>query len=151
HLNTDSDSEVLLNVFAHELQRAVTDSPLTPDQVFAAVAGVHRRCRGAYAVTALIFGHGLVAFRDPYGIRPLVYGERTTEQGKEYLLASESVALEGLDFPITQDVQPGEAIYITPTGELHRKQCASQTGLHPCLFELVYLSRPDSFIDGISV
>ncbi len=151
HVNTGSDSEVLLNVLAHELQAAGAHRSLQAEHVFAAVAGVHRRCRGAYAVVAMVAGHGLIAFRDPFGIRPLIIGERYTEQGSEYMLASESVALDALDFRILRDVAPGEAVYIDAHGRLHSRQCAEQPQHYPCIFEYVYLARPDSVIDGISV
>ena len=151
HVNTNSDSEVLLNVLAHELQGNAPGFRLDPDVIFAAVAGVHRRCRGAYAVVASIAGHGLLAFRDPFGIRPLVVGEAKTDRGSEYMVASESVALDTLGFRLLRDVLPGEAILIDMEGRLHSRQCASDTVLSPCLFEFVYLARPDSVIDGISV
>ncbi|MHA7878477.1 MAG: amidophosphoribosyltransferase [Saccharospirillum sp.] len=151
HVNTTSDSEVLLNVFAHELQ---IQGKLQPgsDDIFAAVSAVHRRCRGAYAAVALVSGYGLVAFRDPYGIRPLVIGERLSEQGRtEYMVASESVALDVLGFDLIRDVAPGEAVYIDQHGQLHMQQCADTPRLNPCMFEFVYFARPDSIIDGISV
>jgi amidophosphoribosyltransferase len=150
HINTDSDSEILLNVFAHELQ-AVAKLRLTPDQVFRAVSAVHRRCRGAYAVTMLVAGVGILAFRDPYGIRPLVYGKRETDQGTEHLFASESVALDVLGFERVRDVAPGEAMFVDVNGELHSQQCAEKPVLAPCIFEFVYFARPDSMIDGIYV
>ena len=150
HLNTDSDSEVLLNVFAHELQ---TQGKLTPtaDDIFTAVAAVHRRCRGGYAAVGLLVNYGIVGFRDPLGIRPLVIGERETAAGKEHMIASESVALDVLGFTLLGDVAPGEAIFIDMEGGLHRRQCAANPSLHPCIFEHVYFARPDSLIDGISV
>jgi amidophosphoribosyltransferase len=151
HVNTNSDSEVLLNVLAHELTAHAAGFRLTPEIIFAAVAGVHRRCRGAYAVVASIAGYGLLAFRDPYGIRPLVYGTAVTEQGVDYLVASESVALDTLGFKRARDVVPGEAIFIDTEGVFHSRQCAQNPTLNPCLFEYVYLARPDSVIDGISV
>jgi amidophosphoribosyltransferase len=151
HVNTNSDSEVLLNVFAHELQVAVAGRAIDPAAVFQAVAGVHRRCRGAYAVVAMVAGFGLVAFRDPYGIRPIVFGRAETENGMEYLVASESVALDTLGFELVRDVDPGEAILIDADGNFYSQQCAPQASLHPCIFEYVYLARPDSQIDGISV
>ncbi len=151
HVNTNSDSEVLLNVLAHELQKCAQNYRLDPDTIFAAVAGVHRRCRGAYAVVAMIAGYGLLAFRDPFGIRPLVFGSLENERGVEYLVASESVALDTLGFKVIRDVAPGEAIFIDETGHFNSKQCAGQSSLHPCIFEYVYLARPDSVIDGISV
>ncbi|MCH8530169.1 MAG: amidophosphoribosyltransferase [Saccharospirillum sp.] len=151
HVNTTSDSEVLLNVFAHELQIQGKLQP-TCDDVFAAVRAVHRRCRGAYAAVALISGYGMVAFRDPFGIRPLVIGERQSEHGKtDYMVASESVALDVLGFKLIRDVAPGEAVYIDQSGELHMQQCADNPRLTPCMFEFVYFARPDSIIDGISV
>ena len=151
HVNTESDSEVLLNVLAHELAANATNYKLDPTTIFAAVSGVHRRCRGAYAVVAMIAGYGLLAFRDPYGIRPLVFGRADTPQGREYLVASESVALDGLGFKLVRDVAPGEAIFIDLDGNFHSMQCAANPTLNPCLFEFVYLARPDSVIDGISV
>ncbi len=150
HLNTDSDSEVLLNVFAHELQ-AVAKLRLTPEQVFRAVAAVHRRVRGAYAVTMLIAGFGILAFRDPHGIRPLVFGWRESEEGPEYMFASESVALDVVGFKLVRDVAPGEAIYVELGGQVHSRPCAEVTAHTPCIFEYVYFARPDSILDGISV
>ncbi|MFT4998722.1 MAG: amidophosphoribosyltransferase [Flavobacteriales bacterium] len=150
HLNTDSDSEVLLNVFAHELQNQGKLNPM-PDDFFNAVSNVHKRCRGGYAVTALIVNYGLLAFRDPFGIRPVVFGERDTADGKEYMVASESVALQVLGFKLIRDIAPGEAIFVDLDGELHIKQCAEKTQLTPCIFEHVYFARPDSIMDGISV
>ncbi|MCL4472174.1 MAG: amidophosphoribosyltransferase [Sulfuricella sp.] len=151
HVNTNSDSEVLLNVLAHELHKNVSNHRLDPAAIFAAVEGVHRRCRGAYAVVALIAGYGLIAFRDPYGIRPLVIGYCDTEPGREYLVASESVALDVLGFKLLRDVAPGEAILVDVEGNFHSRLCAAQASLNPCIFEYVYLARPDSVIDGISV
>ena len=151
HVNTESDSEVLLNVLAHELAANATNYKLDPATIFAAVSGVHRRCRGAYAVVAMIAGYGLLAFRDPYGIRPLVFGKTDAAQGPEYMVASESVALDGLGFRLVRDVAPGEAIFIDLDGNFHSLQCADNPSLNPCLFEFVYLARPDSVIDGISV
>ncbi|MEM8738008.1 MAG: amidophosphoribosyltransferase [Planctomycetota bacterium] len=150
HVNTSSDSEVLLNVFAHELL-AVGDPAPTPDGVFQSVAEVHRRCRGAYAAVAMINGYGVVAFRDPHGIRPLIYGRRETLQGTETMFASESVALEALGYEPVRDVAPGEAVYVDRTGAVFERQCAASPTLSPCIFEHVYLARPDSFVDGISV
>ncbi|WNC73506.1 amidophosphoribosyltransferase [Thalassotalea psychrophila] len=150
HVNTTSDSELLLNVFAHELQKS--DSlDLTPDDIFKAVSNVHRHVRGAYATVALIVGHGLVAFRDPHGIRPLAFGKRETEKGTEYMVASESVALDACDFEFIRDVAPGEAIYITEDGQLFSQQCAQNPAYNPCLFEFVYFARPDSTMDKMSV
>jgi amidophosphoribosyltransferase len=150
HVNTDSDSEVLLNVFAHELQLQGKLKP-TADDIFAAVTGVHNRVSGGYAIVSLIASYGLVAFRDPHGIRPLVYGSRKTEDGLEYMVASESVALNVLGYELIDDVAPGEAIFITESGELFRRQCAKFSRLAPCIFEHVYFARPDSIMDGISV
>lgn len=151
HMNTDSDSEVLLNVFAHELQKRATLHP-QPDDIFHTVQRVHERCKGAYGVVAMITGHGLVGFRDPNGIRPLVYGSRLTETGaKEYIIASESVAITALGFKVERDIAPGEAIYINAEGELFSQQCAAESRYRPCIFEYVYFARPDATIDGISV
>ncbi|MBB6430880.1 amidophosphoribosyltransferase [Algisphaera agarilytica] len=150
HVNTTSDSEVLLNVFAHELHVTADPEP-TPEGVFRAVSEVHRRCRGAYAAVAMINGHGIVAFRDPKGIRPLIYGQRHTLQGVETMFASESVALDSLGYEVVRDVAPGEAIYVDRNGNVHEQQCAEAPTLSPCIFEHVYLARPDSFVDGISV
>lgn len=151
HINTTSDSEILLNVLAYELDR-FDHFPLEPDNIFAAVAAMHKKLRGAYACVALIISHGLLAFRDPFGIRPLVLGKRTLEDGRnEYMVASESVALDTLGFEFLRDVAPGEAIYITEQGQLFTRQCAENPQLMPCLFEYVYFARPDSFIDKISV
>ena len=151
HINTDSDSEVLLNVLAHEIQEAADGFSLDADAIFKAVAVVHRRVRGAYAVVAQIAGHGMLAFRDPFGIRPLCLGVNETENGNEYLVASESVALEGLGFRFMRDIAPGEAVFITNDGKLSERQCAENPSLNPCAFEFVYLARPDSVIDGASV
>lgn len=149
HINTSSDSEVLLNVLAHELQAACNGLKLDEDAIFRAVAGVHRRCRGAYAVVVMIAGYGLLAFRDPFGIRPLVVGRNDT--GAEWLVASESVALDVLGFKLLRDVEPGEAVLVDVDGNFHSRQCASKTVHAPCMFEYVYLARPDSIIDGVSV
>jgi amidophosphoribosyltransferase len=151
HINTDSDTEVLINILAHELQRCVRDLPLTPEAVFDAVSAVHKRIKGSYAVVALIAGYGLLAFRDPFGIRPLCFGEVMTPEGPEVMVASESVALEGTGHPLTRDVAPGEAIFIDLNGRIHARQCAENPTLNPCMFEFVYLARPDSVMDGISV
>ncbi|MHB1873201.1 MAG: amidophosphoribosyltransferase, partial [Steroidobacteraceae bacterium] len=150
HLNTGSDSEVLLNVFASELQRIGTPR-VTPADVFAALEAVYRRCRGGFAVIAMIIGHGIVGFRDPNGIRPLVVGERDTPQGKEWMLASESVALDSLGFRLVRDIAPGEAVLIDESGRLHAHQCVAAVRHTPCIFEYVYFARPDSKIDNISV
>ena len=152
HVNTGSDSEILLNVLAHELTDASAGRErLNPDIIFTAVAGVHRRVKGAYAVVAMIAGHGLLAFRDPFGIRPLVVGRADTEKGVEFLVASESVTLDTLGFKLMRDVAPGEAILVDESGNFHARQCAQNPQLNPCIFEFVYLARPDSLIDGISV
>ena len=150
HINTNSDSEVLLNIFAHELQVLGKLVP-TEEDIFAAVSAVHRRCRGAYAVVAMVTGYGIVGFRDPYGIRPVCFGERETEDGMEYMIASESVALQALGFQLVRDIAPGEAVYINTEGQLFTRQCAANPEYRPCIFEHVYLARPDSIIDGISV
>jgi amidophosphoribosyltransferase len=151
HLNTESDTEVLLNVLAHELEMAARDLPLTPSVIFKAVGVVHRRIKGSYAVVCLIAGHGVLAFRDPYGIRPLCMGESDLPDGKEVMVASESVALEGTGHRFVRDVAPGEAVFIDLEGRVHAQQCAAHARLYPCVFEYVYLARPDSVIDGISV
>jgi amidophosphoribosyltransferase len=151
HLNTDSDSEVLLNVFAHELQRQGKLVPAAED-IFAAVEALHTRCEGGYAAVAMIANLGVVAFRDPNGIRPLVLGVREhADEAPEYMVASESVALDVLGFSLIGDVAPGEAVYITADGELLRRRCAAETRLTPCIFEHVYFARPDSMMDGVSV
>jgi len=149
HINTTSDSEVLLNVLAHEID--TVRGNVTSEDVFRAVANVHRTIRGAYAVTAMIIGHGMIAFRDPNGIRPLCLGKREVNGRTEYMVASESVALDAVGFDFVRDVAPGEAIYATFEGELFTKQCADNPTLTPCIFEFVYFARPDSFIDKISV
>ncbi len=151
HINTDSDSEVLLNVLAHEIQQSTSSFSLDPHTLFNAVTALHKRVRGSYAVVAQVAGYGLLAFRDPYGIRPLCIGFNDTEKGPEYLIASESVALEGLGFHFLRDVLPGEAIFIDNDGKLYNQQCAESPVLNPCAFEFVYLARPDSVIDGASV
>ena len=151
HINTNSDSEVLLNVLAHELEVASRGTRLDADAIFTAVANVHRRCRGAYAVVAMIAGHGLLAFRDPFGIRPLAFGSAEAPEGREYLVASESVALAAFGFQLERDVAPGEAIFIDERGRFFSRQCAVNPVLAPCIFEFVYLARPDSIIDGASV
>ena len=150
HVNTTSDSEVLLNVFAHELQQLGKLNP-TPEDIFDAVTKVHQRCQGGYAVVAIITGYGVLAFRDPHGIRPLVYGKRVIDGRDEYMAASESVALDTSGFQRVRDIEPGEAIFIDSDGGLHLKQCTEKQSLAPCLFEYVYLARPDSIIDGVSV
>ncbi|MBL8397001.1 MAG: amidophosphoribosyltransferase [Candidatus Accumulibacter sp.] len=151
HINTNSDSEVLLNALAHELRATAQGCRLDLETIFDAVAAVHRRCRGAYAVVAMIAGYGMLAFRDPYGIRPLVFGSNETDEGIEYLFASESVALDTLGFQVLRDVAPGEAIFVDMARRLHQRQCAPHAMLSPCIFEYVYLARPDSVIDGVSV
>ena len=151
HLNTDSDSEVLLNILAHQIQEVISGYSLDPASIFRAVAMLHRRVRGSYAVVAQIAGYGLLAFRDPFGIRPLCLGISRSERGVEYMIASESVALEGLGFKFDRDVAPGEAIFIDLDGKMYSEQCAENPSLNPCAFEYVYLARPDSIIDGASV
>lgn len=150
HINTDSDSEVLLNVFAHELQR-LGKLRLDVNDVFDAVTEVHRRCRGAYAVVAMITGFGILGFRDPYGIRPAVIGRRESPMGAEYMIASESVALDVLGFELMRDIEPGEAVFIEKNGRLHSRRCANTAVYSPCIFEFVYFARPDSIMDKISV
>ena len=147
HINTDSDSEVLLNVLAHELEKVTRGVTLKAADVFAAVRGVHQRVRGSYAVVALIAGHGLLAFRDPYGIRPLCVGRSPAG----VMVASESVTLEGNGFELDRDIQPGEALFVDLAGNMQFQPCAEQASHHPCIFEYVYLARPDSVLDGISV
>jgi amidophosphoribosyltransferase len=151
HINTESDTEVLINVLAHELEQVARDLPLTPAHVFKAVGAVHRRVRGSYAVIALIAGQGLLAFRDPHGIRPLCFGTGLGEARGDVMVASESVALEGTGHALTRDIAPGEAIFIDGAGRIHTRQCAENPTLNPCMFEYVYLARPDSVLDGISV
>ena len=151
HINTNSDTEVLLNVLADELQKETNSAALDDDSIFKAVTGLTKRVKGSYAVVSLIAGFGLLAFRDPFGIRPLCIGRIDTPQGPEWMLASESVALEGLGFTVVRDVEPGEAIYIDMDGNFHARQCASNSSLNPCIFEYVYLARPDSTIDGVTV
>lgn len=151
HINTTSDSEVLLNVLAHEIEKTSRNAILNTDMVFDAVAGVHKRCKGAYAVVAMIANFGLLAFRDPNGIRPLIIGKAETEKGTEYIVASESVALDVLGFQVVRDVEPGEAVFIDMDGQFYSRQCAPDAKLNPCIFEYVYLARPDSVIDGVSV
>src|SRR5512135_1430807 len=151
HVNTNSDSEVLLNVLAHELQAKATNYRLDPKTIFAAVSAVHHRCRGAYAVVAMISGYGLLAFRDTHGIRPLVVGSNQTDKGVEYLVASESVALDTLGFKFLRDIAPGEAVFFDLDGSFDKQTCAERHELNPCIFEYVYFARPDSMIDGISV
>jgi len=150
HINTQSDSEILLNVFAHELQ-GIGKLSMDPDDIFDAVSRVHQRLRGAYTAVAMVAGHGIVGFRDPMGIRPLVFGERHTDDGAEYAIASESVSLDALGYRLVRDVAPGEAIYIDTNGGLHTRQCAEHSVYRPCIFEHVYFARPDSVLDGVSV
>lgn len=151
HINTTSDSEVLLNVFAHELQE-IGQRNLTPDGVFQAIRQVHRRCKGAYAVVAMITGYGVVGFRDPNGIRPLIFGRGKDELwGSDYMIASESVGLDSQGFTVERDIAPGEAVYIDAAGQCHTQQCADETQLSPCIFEHVYLARPDSIVDEVSI
>ncbi len=154
HLNTSSDSEILLNIFAHEIYSALDDKKtyqLTNDQIFDAVTGVFDRCEGGYAVVAFILGVGIVAFRDRFGIRPLIYGYRDSDQGREYMVASESVALDSQGFTVMADVKPGEAIILPVDGSIESRVCVDKPSYAPCIFEQVYLARPDSMIDGISV
>ena len=150
HLNTDSDSEALLNIFAHELQLNAKPE-FNVDDLFTAVSAIHRRCRGGYAVVAMVVGKGVLAIRDPNGIRPLVYGTRETERGTDYMVASESVALQAQGFELVRDLVPGEAVFISEDGEFFSKQCAENFKLSPCIFEYVYFARPDSIIDGVLV
>jgi amidophosphoribosyltransferase len=151
HINTGSDSEVLVNVLAHELEKASVRLRLDARTIFAAVAATHRRLKGAYAVVAMIAGHGVLAFRDPFGIRPAIIGYSETPAGTEYMVASESVALDANGFRVLRDIGPGEAVFIDQDGQLHTQQCAPHASLNPCIFEYVYLARPDSVIDGASV
>ena len=151
HINTDSDSEVLLNVLANELQANAPGISLDPATIFKAVSVLQQRVRGAYACVVEIAGYGVLGFRDPYGIRPICYGAAETESGTEYLIASESVALEGLGFRFVRDIAPGEAIFIDLEGNFHSQQCAPHSQLNPCIFEYVYFARPDSVLDGTSV
>jgi len=148
HINTESDTEVLINVLAHELELAARDLPLTPKEIFNAVRAVQKRIKGSYAVIALIAGQGLLAFRDPYGIRPLCFGKSANG---EFMVASESVALEGTGHQLERDLAPGEALFVDMTGKVHTEQCNDNPSLNPCMFEFVYLARPDSVMDGISV
>ncbi len=150
HVNTDSDSEILLNVFAHELQRQGR-LRIDENDVFAAVAGVHARCVGGYAVVGMINGYGVFAFRDPHAIRPVCFGGRESPGGPEYMVASESVALDVLGFELIRDLEPGEAVYIDTAGRVFTRQCAKDPAYSPCIFEYVYLARPDSIIDDVSV
>src|SRR5690606_25574586 len=151
HINTDSDSEVLLNVLAHELQSAASGVSLDAATVFRAVSAVHARVRGAYAAVAEIAGYGVLGFRDPHGIRPLCCGVAETEAGPGYMLASGAGALHGTGLRMGRDVQPGEAVFIDLDGNFQSRQCAESASLNPCIFEYVYFARPDSLIDGVSV
>ncbi|MDK4564711.1 amidophosphoribosyltransferase [Kingella kingae] len=155
HVNTQSDSEVLLNVFAHELRREVSNNAnpiqLLPDNIFNAIERVHERVRGAYGVVAMIAGYGMVAFRDPNGIRPLVLGKREEGGKTAWAVSSESVVFGGLAYQLERDIAPGEALFIDFAGNLHSRQCAKQPHLKPCLFEYVYFARPDSVVDGVPV
>ena len=150
HLNTHSDSEVLLNVFAHELQSRVNGKP-TEKNIFDAVDALHKRCKGGYAVVVMIVGYGIVAFRDPNGIRPLILGKRSNGNKIDYMIASESVALDVTQFQIDRDVKPGEVIFIENNGKLHSRLYSGETSYSPCIFEFVYFARPDSVIDNLSV
>lgn len=153
HVNTSSDSEVLLNVLAHEIFQTLGDGNyrLTNEHLFKAVSGVFKRCKGGYAVIAFVIGIGIVAFRDKHGIRPLIYGYRDTDEGREYMVASESVALDSQGFKVIADVRPGEAIILPMKGDIEGRLCVDDSKYSPCIFEQVYLARPDSMIDGISV
>ncbi len=151
HINTGSDTEVLINVLAHEIEQAARNLPLTSEELFKAVSAVHQRVRGSYAVVALIAGYGLLAFRDPFGIRPLCFGEAHTDEGRTVMVASESVAIEGTGHRLLRDVAPGEAVFVDLEGGVHTRQCADRPTLNPCMFEFVYLARPDSVMDGVSV
>ncbi len=150
HLNTESDTEALLNVFAHELHLQAKPA-FDREDIFRAVAGVHKRCKGGYAVIAMIVGKGVLAFRDPNGIRPVVYGKREGEDGADYMIASESVALQAQGFELVRDLEPGEAVFVEENGTLHTRQCAEDPKLVPCIFEYVYFARPDSIMDKVSV
>jgi len=150
HINTESDSEVVLNIFANELQKIGKLKP-DPEDIFAAVKGVHRRCRGGYAVVAMINGYGLLGFRDPHGIRPVVFGQRTLPGGVDYMIASESAALDVLGFTLIRDIAPGEALFIDTDGRMYTQSCADSARLVPCIFEYVYFARPDSIVNGVSV
>ncbi|MEJ2423646.1 MAG: amidophosphoribosyltransferase [Candidatus Thiodiazotropha sp.] len=150
HVNTSSDSEILLNVFAHELQMQ-NKLRIAPEDIFKAIAGVHKRCRGGYAAVAMIPNVGVLGFRDPHAIRPIVYGKRETDQGVEFMIASESVALNTLGFERVRDLEPGEAIFISEDGQFYAQQCAAHTVKSPCIFEFVYFARPDSIIDNVFV
>ena len=151
HINTSSDTEVLLNVLADELQKETNSAALDESAMFNAVTGVTNRVKGSYAVVSMIAGYGLLAFRDPFGIRPLCLGRIDTPQGPEWMVTSESVALEGLGFTFVRDVNPGEAIYIDLDGNFYSRQCVPNAVLTPCIFEYVYMARPDSTIDGVIV
>ncbi len=151
HINTESDSEVLLNVLAHELQAHAHGTSLDPAAIFSAVSVLQQRVRGAYACVVEIAGYGVLGFRDPHGIRPICYGISETDAGTEYLIASESVALEGLGFRFVRDIAPGEAVFVDLDGNFHSHQCAPLSALDPCIFEYVYFARPDSVLDGTSV
>ncbi|MCG8379992.1 MAG: amidophosphoribosyltransferase [Proteobacteria bacterium] len=152
HLNTNSDSEVLLNILAHELNAIGKHrNELESSDIFQAVKKLHQRCKGGYAAVAMITGVGILGFRDPNGIRPVIFGERKTDIGTEFIIASESVAIDALDFELLRDIEPGEAVFISVDGELHTQLCVDKPNYSPCIFEHVYLARPDSIIDGISV
>ena len=152
-MNTTSDSEIVLNVFAHEIVSSLKEGQyqLSQEHLFQAVTGVFKRCRGGYAVVAHVLGFGLVAFRDKHGIRPLIYGSRTTDQGVEYMVSSESVALDSQGFDVISDVLPGQALLLPIEGKPVRRICVKEASYAPCIFEQVYMARPDSMIDGISV
>jgi len=150
HMNTESDTEALLNVFAHELQ-SLAKPAFDKEDIFKAVNAVHKRCKGGYAVIAMIVGKGVLAFRDPNGIRPAVYGKRETAAGTDYMIASESVALQAQGFELVRDLMPGEAVFLEQNGQMHTRQCAQDPKLVPCIFEFVYFARPDSILDDVSV
>ena len=152
HINTTSDSEVLLNVLANEISRVCEGRGLDADGIFKAVAAVHKRVRGSYAVVALIAGKGLLAFRDPHAIRPICFGSAIAANGeREWMVSSESVTMMGLGFKLERDLEPGEALWIDFKGNVETRQCAENPVKNPCAFEYVYFARPDSLIDGISV
>ena len=156
HINTESDSEILLNILAHELEKAARiqhrlKPKLQPQDIFSAITRLHQRCIGAYSAVAMIAGNGILAFRDPHGIRPLVLGQKHCAKGTEYMIASESVALDAAGFRLLRDIDPGEAVYINTEGKIFSQKCTANSQLTPCIFEYIYLARPDSILNGISV